>query len=279
VNLIFTANGTSVTRVVIGLGAVDSTRPAVTIATPTSTAAYSATSSPMALGGTASDNVGVTKVTWTNDRGGSGTAVGTTSWTASGIALQPGANVLTVTARDAAGNTAAATLTVTLSDTTPPTVALTAPTAGATVTGALSVTATATDNVGVAGVQFKLDGANLGAERTTTPYSVSWDTTTAAGGSHTLTAVRAGCGRQFHDVVTGGTHRGRARGGRARGCAPRRFSDHRRWQSGRVERSHRRPVQRAVEPRDGLSPLGRHEPVRGLPGQRQPAERHPHGAG
>jgi len=189
VNLIFTANGTGVTRVVTGLGAVDSTRPAVTIATPTSTAAFSASSSPMALGGTASDNVGVTKVTWTNDRGGSGTAVGTTSWTASGIALQPGANVLTVTARDAAGNTAAATLTVTLSDTTPPTVALTAPTAGATVTGALSVTATATDNVGVAGVQFKLDGANLGAERTTTPYSVSWDTTTAAGGSHTLTAV------------------------------------------------------------------------------------------
>jgi hypothetical protein len=51
------------------------------------------------------------------------------------------------------------------------------------------VTADASDNVGVAGVQFKLDGANLGAEDTTAPYSIPWDTTTASNGSHTLTAV------------------------------------------------------------------------------------------
>src|SRR5207249_5379466 len=38
------------------------------------------------------------------------------------------------------------------------------------------------------GVQFLLDGANLGAEVTSGPYSVSWDTTTASNGSHTLTA-------------------------------------------------------------------------------------------
>ncbi len=44
------------------------------------------------------------------------------------------------------------------------------------------------DNVGVVGVQFLLDGANLGAEDTTSPYSVSWNTATAAIGSHTLTA-------------------------------------------------------------------------------------------
>ena len=47
----------------------------------------------------------MTQVTWVNDRGGSGTATGTTSWTVSGIVLLSGANVLTVTARDAAGNT------------------------------------------------------------------------------------------------------------------------------------------------------------------------------
>ena len=49
--------------------------------------------------------------------------------------------------------------------------------------------ATASDNVGVAGVQFKLDGANLGAEDTASPYSVAWNSTTATNGSHTLTAV------------------------------------------------------------------------------------------
>jgi subtilase family serine protease len=41
----------------------------------------------------------------------------------------------------------------------------------------------------VAGVQFRVDGANLGAEDTTSPYSVTWNTTTASNGSHTLTAV------------------------------------------------------------------------------------------
>jgi len=38
-------------------------------------------------------------------------------------------------------------------------------------------------------VQFKLDGANLGAEATSAPYSVTWNTTTMANGSHTLSAV------------------------------------------------------------------------------------------
>ena len=41
------------------------------------------------------------------------------------------------------------------------------------------MTATASDDVGVAGVQFRLDGADLGAEDTSAPYSVNWDTTTA----------------------------------------------------------------------------------------------------
>src|SRR5207248_2054264 len=74
-------------------------------------------------------------------------------------------------------------------DTTPPVVSITAPTSSATVTGTISVTATATDNVGVVGVQFKLDGANLGAEVTTAPYAVPWNTTAAPNGAHTLRAV------------------------------------------------------------------------------------------
>jgi len=53
----------------------------------------------------------------------------------------------------------------------------------------VSVTANASDNVGVAGVQFRLDGAPLGAEDSQAPYAVSWDTTTATNGAHSLTAV------------------------------------------------------------------------------------------
>jgi hypothetical protein len=74
-------------------------------------------------------------------------------------------------------------------DTTPPTASLTAPLAGATVSGSASIAANASDNLGVAGVQFKLDGANLGAEDAVAPYSLSWDTTAAANGSHSVTAV------------------------------------------------------------------------------------------
>jgi Bacterial Ig domain/Putative Ig domain len=74
-------------------------------------------------------------------------------------------------------------------DTSAPTVSLTAPTNGASVSGAVSVTATATDNVGVAGVQFRLNGVNLGAEEQSAPYAISWNTTQTPNGNHTLTAI------------------------------------------------------------------------------------------
>ena len=75
-------------------------------------------------------------------------------------------------------------------DSTAPTVSMSAPANASTVSGgAVTVSATASDNVGLAGVQFKLDGANLGAEDTSAPYSISWNTTQVSGGSHSLTAV------------------------------------------------------------------------------------------
>jgi WD40 repeat protein len=75
------------------------------------------------------------------------------------------------------------------SDITPPTVTLTAPANAATVTGtAVSVTANASDNVGVASVQFLLDGAALGSPDTAAPYSITWNSTTATNGTHTLSA-------------------------------------------------------------------------------------------
>src|SRR3989344_392821 len=74
-------------------------------------------------------------------------------------------------------------------DTTKPTVSLTAPADGATVSGTVTLSANASDNVGVTGVKFKVDGANVGAEDTTSPYSLSWDTTTATNGTHNLRAV------------------------------------------------------------------------------------------
>jgi prepilin-type N-terminal cleavage/methylation domain-containing protein len=74
-------------------------------------------------------------------------------------------------------------------DTTLPTVSISAPADAATVSGSVNVTASASDNVGVVGVQFKLDGANLGAEDAVAPYATSWSTTTASNGAHVLSAV------------------------------------------------------------------------------------------
>jgi hypothetical protein len=74
-------------------------------------------------------------------------------------------------------------------DTTPPTVTMTAPSAGAIVSGTTNVSANASDNVGVAGVQFQLDAVNLGAEVLVPPYTIAWNTTSAADGPHALTAI------------------------------------------------------------------------------------------
>jgi O-glycosyl hydrolase len=74
-------------------------------------------------------------------------------------------------------------------DAIPPTVTVTSPANGATVSGTVFINAAAADNFSIAGVQFKLNGANLGAEDATAPYSIPWNTTLVANGTHQLTAV------------------------------------------------------------------------------------------
>ena len=81
-------------------------------------------------------------------------------------------------------------------DTTLPTITITSPQGGTTISGSVSLSATAQDptvtgqtNSGVAGVQFKLDNINLGQELTTAPYSGTWNTLGVPNGNHTLTAI------------------------------------------------------------------------------------------
>jgi hypothetical protein len=96
----------------------DTTPPTISITGPSSASTYATTKNVVALGGTASDNRGVSAVTWANNRGGSGTASGTTSWSMASIPLQTGTNIITVTARDAAGNKGTDVITVTYSTST-----------------------------------------------------------------------------------------------------------------------------------------------------------------
>src|SRR5207245_33 len=74
-------------------------------------------------------------------------------------------------------------------DMEPPAVTLTAPTGGTIVSNSVLVSATATDNVGVVGVRFQVDGANLGAEVFSPPYTATWNTRNAANGTHTVRAI------------------------------------------------------------------------------------------
>ena len=63
------------------------------------------------------------------------------------------------------------------------------PVAGQKVSNTVQVSANASDKVGIRSVQFYLDGKALGAPATSAPYAISWDTTTATNGKHTLTAT------------------------------------------------------------------------------------------
>jgi Concanavalin A-like lectin/glucanases superfamily/Bacterial Ig domain len=74
-------------------------------------------------------------------------------------------------------------------DTSPPSVVITSPAPGSTLSGTFTVSADASDNVGVLGVQFRVDDANAGAEDVSAPYAVALNTTTLTNGVHSLRAV------------------------------------------------------------------------------------------
>src|SRR4029079_4774998 len=93
--------------------------------------------------------------------------------------LSTGTYYYRVKAEDAVGNLGPASNEANArvtGDTTPPSVSIAAPANGATVSASITVSANASDNTAVAGVQFKIDGGNLGPEDTSAPYSLTWDT-------------------------------------------------------------------------------------------------------
>ena len=92
--------------------APDTTPPSLTIVSPASST-ISTSASSIVVSGTASDNVGVAKVTWNSSTGASGTATGTTKWSTAPITLYIGATTIVIQASDAAGNTSWRSLVVT----------------------------------------------------------------------------------------------------------------------------------------------------------------------
>ena len=182
-----------------GTPGTDTTLPTVAMTAPADGATVSGA---VTVSADASDDVGVTSVQFLLDGvafGSSGLpdTNGNYSITWDSTTAADGAHTLSAQASDAAGNTATATdVTVRVAngggtDTTLPTVAMTAPADGATVSGAVTVSADASDDVGVTSVQFLLDGVAFGSSGlpdTNGNYSITWDSTTAADGAHTLSA-------------------------------------------------------------------------------------------
>ena len=172
------AGNTGIDTLTVTYTPPDITNPGINITSPTSSSTYSTSSNSITIGGSASDNVGVTQVTWSNSRGGSGTVSGTTSWSKSGIILYSGTNVLTVTARDAAGNTGIDTLTVTYTppDITNPGISITSPTSlssYSTSSSSITISGSASDNVGVTQVTWSNSQGGSGTASGTTSWSMS----------------------------------------------------------------------------------------------------------
>lgn len=156
---------------------------------PTVSASQSGTSGTITLSATASDDVGVTRVEFYID----GVLVGTDNepaWTMAydSTTLSNGTHSLTAKAFDAAGNNSTSSavsfsISNPVSDTTAPTVS--ASVSGTA--GTITLSASASDDVGVSKVEFYIDGTLVGTS-TSAPYSMAFDSTTLTNGSHTLTA-------------------------------------------------------------------------------------------
>ncbi len=186
-------NAAAAVQQAVSSGSGDSSPPSVAIASPTG----GSVSGTVTVAVNASDNVGVTRVELRAN--GATVATDTASpfqlaWNSAGVA--DGSVQLTAAAYDAAGNAAVSSpVSVTVAngtattDTMPPSVAIASPSAGTTtVSGTVTVSINASDNVGVTRVELRANGSIV-ASGNTSPYQFSWNSATVPDGKATLSAA------------------------------------------------------------------------------------------
>lgn len=169
-------------------GQSDTTPPTVSISAPTDGATVSGTTT---VSANASDNVAVQSVQFLVDGGPVATDTSAPySTQLDTTALANGTHTLTARATDTSGlQTTSAPVSVTVSnDTTAPSVSVIAPSDGASLSGTTTLEATASDNVSIASVQFRVDGSVVATDATA-PFSGSWNSGSATNGAHTIDAV------------------------------------------------------------------------------------------
>ena len=70
-----------------------------------------------------------------------------------------------------------------------PTLTITSPTAGSTVSGSVTISSTTTNSSSIASVQYTLDGVNIGSALTASPFNLTWNSATTTNGTHSIGAV------------------------------------------------------------------------------------------
>lgn len=202
-------NFTSLSVDFVGLFArTDVVAPTVSITSPVT---GSTVSGVVNIDVNASDDVGIARVDfyrgWTLI-GSSTTPPFTFAWDTTTV---PNASTwISAKAFDAAGNSTASANVNDLNvlnpggvDAQSPTGSITSPAAGTTLSGTVTVTASAQDNVGVARVEFYSDYNTFIGSDTTAPYSMSWNTTTVPNGAHTLHLRIYDAGGNYTNVEIG----------------------------------------------------------------------------
>src|SRR4029077_7710376 len=179
-------------------GGTTSNPPTISITSPGSGATVSGT---VAVSTSVSSNT--TSVQFKVDGTNSGAAVppGPFAFSLNTAALTNGSHSLAAVASNSAGQTAtSATVTISVNNSSAPTISITSPASGATVSGTVAVSTSVSSNTTI--VQFKVDGVNSGAAVTAAPFGFSLNTTTLTNGSHSLAAVASNSAGQTATSAT-----------------------------------------------------------------------------
>jgi hypothetical protein len=184
-----TSDNATTTQVSVTVINADSTPPAVNITSPANGAGVAGS---INVNASATDTQGMQKVQFWVDGtylGYDASAPYSRPWNSTGLADGP--HTVRARAVDWANNTTDHLITVIVAndDVTPPSASIAAPLNGATVSGQVTINASASDAVGVQKVQFWVDSTYLGYDASS-PYSRSWDSTSVPNGTHTI-KVRA----------------------------------------------------------------------------------------
>ncbi|HSX04546.1 MAG TPA: Ig-like domain-containing protein [Rhabdochlamydiaceae bacterium] len=187
-----TSNNSAASRISLNVqnNVPDLTPPTVAIASPKSGATVANT---IQVSVNATDNVAVTRVELYVDNVLKFTDTAAPyTFSLDTTGLTNGKHTLEATAYDPHGNFSTAQIYVNVlnkvPDTTPPSVAITSPPTGSTVSNTVQINANATDNVGVSRVEFYVD-STLKSTNSAAPYTYSLDTTGLTNGSHSITVV------------------------------------------------------------------------------------------